>query len=102
MESIKALCILMLLSACTMQTTEVDVVDLVEIEEVSLPLECHTVPTKKEQLCLATTYSPIGPVDDVVFYHRTSDGYLTFINAYQGDIAVHYFYQFSTNGNYLY
>ena len=70
-------------------------------ETVSLPLECHTVPHKKEQLCLATTPSSIGPVDDVVFYHRSGDGYLTFIEAYKGDITLLYFSQFSTNGKLL-
>lgn len=70
-------------------------------EKVSLPLECHTVPNKKEQLCLATTQSPVGPVDDVVFYHRSSDGFLTLIDSYQGDIAVLFFSQFSKNGKLL-
>ena len=70
-------------------------------EKVSLALECHTVPNKKEQLCLATTQSPVGPVDDVVFYHRNGDGFLTLIDTYQGDIAVLFFSQFSTNGKLL-
>lgn len=70
-------------------------------EKVSLPLECHTVPNKKEQLCLATTQSSLGPVDDVVFYHRNGDGNLTLIDTYRGDIAVLFFSQFSTNGKLL-
>jgi len=98
---------ILLLVSCAMHNKEVEVVDVVEaenienIEKISLPLVCHTVPTKKEQLCLGTTYSPIGPVDDIVFYHRDSKGNLTFIESYQGDIAVHYFDGFSTNGKLL-
>jgi hypothetical protein len=63
---------------------------MVEAEEVeiNLSLECHTVPNKKEQLCLAITQSPVGPVDDVVFYHKRSDGNLTFIKSYKGDVRL--------------
>jgi hypothetical protein len=83
-----------------MQTTEMDLADK---EEVSLPLECHKVPNKKEQLCLGRSASRISPVpaDDIVLYHRDGDGYLTFIHSNKGYVGSLYFDSFSTNGKFI-
>jgi len=69
--------------------------------EVNLPLACHSIPLRSEQLCMAATTSSINTaVEDVVFYKRSKEGWLTFLEARKADIAVIYIAGFSIGGKY--
>lgn len=69
-------------------------------QHLALPLECKTIPTRHEQICVATTQAKLNPVNDVVFYHRDAQQQLTLLQAKHGDIALMWLHGFSTGGKY--
>lgn len=67
---------------------------------VNLPLECTSIPTRKDQICVASTQAKLNPVNDVVFYHRDALQQLTLLHAKHGDVALMWLHGFSIGGKY--
>lgn len=70
-------------------------------QRLSLPLECKTIPTRHEQICVATTPTKQNTVNDVVLYHRDAQQQLTLLRAKHGDVALMWLHGFSTGGKYI-
>ena len=69
-------------------------------QHLALPLECKTIATRQDQICVATTQAKLNPVNDVVFYHRDAQQQLTLLSAKHGDVALVWLHGFSTGGKY--
>ena len=67
----------------------------------SLPLECHKIPNKKDQLCYIETEADYGPYDDIVLYRVNSRDYATFLGSQSGGVATFGGFDFSTGGTYM-
>jgi len=64
-------------------------------------LNCVPVPNSQQSLCYSETESSYGPFSDVVFYRRTAEGDLTFLNSHSGSVSVFAGVVFSTRGRYM-
>ena len=69
-------------------------------EDVTLPLECHSIPEHTDSLCIADTASPSMPVNDVVFYRQDKFGHFVLLEAIKGDVAHVFIKDFSKGGKY--
>lgn len=67
----------------------------------SLPVECDKVPDSNEHLCFIITQSAYGPYDDVVFYHKNSNGNLILLGSQKDGVATFGGAGFSTGGTYM-
>lgn len=87
---------------CASNTSETEIHDLPMLasQRLALPLECKTIPTRQDQICVATTQAKLNPVNDVVLYHRDKQQQLTLLRAEHGDVALMWLHGFSTRGKY--
>ena len=72
-----------------------------ELLSKTLPLECQKIPNRESQLCFIVTQSPFGPFDDVVFYHRDKNGYMSLLGSHSGEVATFGGVDFSTGGTFM-
>ena len=66
-----------------------------------LPLDCSTIVSFEERLCLVQTDSAYGPYDDVVFYRLDKAGNAVFLSSQSGGVATFAGLGFSTGGKYM-
>lgn len=92
------------MTACAVQKSEnaevADFLPAIVSATVNLALECKAIPHSAEQICVAATPAEFNAVDDVVFYRRSADHYLSLLSVEFGDVAVIWLHSFSAGGKY--
>jgi hypothetical protein len=78
----------------------VDSLPATDSATVNLALKCKAIPHSAEQICVAAMPAEFNAVDDVVFYRRTAEQYLSLLRVEFGDVAVIWLHGFSTGGKY--
>lgn len=95
---------LLAMTACAAQKSEslsvADSLPATVSATVNLALECKAIPHSAEQICVAATPAEFNAVDDVVFYRRSVDQYLSLLRVELGDVAVIWLHGFSVGGKY--
>ena len=69
-------------------------------KNVTLPMDCHTIPQHSDSLCIVETPSSDMPVNDIVFYRKDEFDRFVLLEAIKGDIAYVFIKGFSTGGKY--
>lgn len=69
--------------------------------ELSLPLECESVPRSSDQLCVIRTESPYGPYDQVAYYHLDKNQRAYLLGSENGGVGTFAGFGFSDSGEYV-
>ena len=99
MKNLLLIIFCLLVSSCSLQSQ-------LKIESTSiipqLDLTCQPIPNNNFQICSLETLSEYGPFDDVVFYKRDQEGYLTLLSSQKSYGQTFGSIEFSEKGKYLY
>ncbi|GAA6186613.1 MULTISPECIES: hypothetical protein [Alteromonadaceae] len=65
-----------------------------------MSLECQIVPQKNLEICSLSTQAEHFPVNDLILYKREKGHLPVLIEVIKGDVAISWFWGFSTQGKY--